>query len=200
MRTRALWLLPALLVSCVTTTAPNRLRFTGEFLNDGALGISVGSNADKTLIAVVSQRYRYGMILPYAEDWEFFREGDALLRGYSGQINVTLQAYTCQEGPEAHLADKRKMIETNLAKSGLKKMELVRYKVEPVLRNELDLGAIDPKYRGASQIHYFVAKRSDGVTYEFHLSVVVGPEERARFDDTRWLKLVAIGFSPTKSP
>lgn len=170
------------------------LRFTGEVVIDEALGISVAPDPGKKVIGVLSSRYRYALVLPYAEDWEFFREGRALLRGHSGPVNLTLSAFETDEKPEAHLAEKRHLLETTPAGRGITRMETASFKGERVLRSEVDGGSFSSEFRGVTIVHYFVAKAANGVLYELHLSVTVDPRKGEAFDDTRWLQFVALGF------
>ena len=166
------------------TAKEKSLRFKGDVVVDDALGISVAPDEKKKVIGVLSSRYRYMLLLPYAEDWEFFREGQALLRGNSGLVNLTVSAYETDEKPEAHLAEKRQLLETTPAGRGITKMETVSFKGQQVLRNEVDGGSYSSKFRGVTVVHYFVAKAAKGVLYELHLSVTVDPR-RARRSTTR---------------
>jgi hypothetical protein len=171
------------------------LRFRGEFAVDEKLGIAVNASDDKRAIIVLSEPYGYSVILPYAEDWEFFREKGALIRGHSGLVNLTVAAYETKEKPEALLAERKRQLETTKAGTGIKRMEIVSFKGRQVLRNEVDGGAFAPEFRGTTVVHYFGAKGEKGVVYELHLSVVVDPKKRERFDDRAWLQYVALGFN-----
>ena len=171
------------------------LRFKGELVTDEALGITVDADPAKTLVVVLSPRHRYGLVLPFAEDWEFFQEGQALLRGHSGLVNLTLAAFETDEKPEAHLQEKRKLLEAPPAGKGITRMEMVSFKGQQVLRNEVDGGSFSSEFRGVTIVHYFVAKAAQGVLYELHLSVVVDPKKRAAFDDKAWLQYAVVGFN-----
>lgn len=170
------------------------LRFQGAVVADDALGISVAPDDAKKLVAVRSTRYRYGLVLPYAEDWEFFRDGPALLRGHSGLVNLTLTAFETEEKPDAHIEEKRQLLETTPAGKGITKMETVSFKGQQVLRNEVDGGSYSSELRGVTIVHYFVAKAAKGVLYELHLSVIVDPGKGVAIDDQTWLQYLALGF------
>ncbi len=152
------------------------------------------------LVAVLSERYRYGLILPYAKDWTFFREEHALLRGNSGVWNLTLAAWETDEKPADHLAEKEKLLRTTPAGKGITKMETRSWKGEQVLRNEVDAGAFDKNFRGVTVVHYIVAKSAKGVLYELHLSVVVDPRKPAAFVDKDWMNYAAVGFNVGDPP
>ena len=146
------------------------LRFTGAFVVDDDLGISVGADEKKRLIAVLSPRFRSGL-------W-----------------NLTLSAWDSHETPAEHVAEKKKLLETGPAGKGMKKMETLSWKGQQVLRNEVDGGAFDERFKGVTIVHYFVAKSAKGVLYELHLSVVVDPKKRDAFVDADWVNYAAVGF------
>ncbi len=195
MKKLALLALAALLLAPSAGIAKEKtVRFKGAFVADDELGISVAPDGQKKLVAVLSPRYRYGLVLPYSAEWEFFREGEALLRGHSGLWNLTLAAWQMDEKPEDHLAEKKKLLETTPAGKGITKMEVVSWKGQQVLRNEVDGGAFDESYRGVTVVHYFSMKSAKGVLYELHLSVVVDPKKKDAFVDADWMNYAALGF------
>lgn len=182
------------LVPALATAKEKVVRFRGAYVVDEDLGISVAGDEKEKLVAVLSPRYRYGLVLPYAKDWEFSREEHALLRGHSGLWNLTLAAWKTDEKPEDHLAEKKKLLETTPAGKGVKKLEVVPWKGARVLRDEVDGGAFDPKFKGVTVVHYFATKAAKGVLYELHLSVVVDPKHRDAFVDRDWMNYAAVGF------
>ena len=195
MRKLALVLLAGLaLLPAVGGAQPEVVRFTGATVSDEDLGIAVSGDREYGLVGVVSPRYRYALVLPWATDWKFYREGRALLRGNSGPWNLTVTAWETDEKPADHLVEKREFLEKNPAGRGIKKMEILSWKNERVLRNEVDASELDSTFKGVVVVHYFAAKSAKGVLYELHLSVVVSPQERGAFVDEDWMNYAAVGF------
>jgi len=193
MRTRTFLGLSALLVAASAAAGERSVRFTGKDLADDRLGILVGGTDAKDLVAVVSPRFHYGLILPWG-DWEFSRTEDSLLTGHSGLVNLTLEGFRSSETPEATLAARRKWLETTPAGRGIRRMELVSFEGQKVLRNEVDGGAFAKELAGATVVHYFAARAWKDDLFVLHLSVVVPPGKEKAFDDERYLRYVAVGF------
>ncbi len=185
----------ALLAPAPGAAKERTLRFKGELVIDDELGISVGPDERKQLIAVLSPRFRYALVLPYSRDWEFSREQGALLRGRAGLWNLTVAAWETDEKPDDHLAETRRRLEASPAGKGITKMETVSFKGQRVLRNEVDGGSFSREFRGVTVVHYFAAKAANGVLYELHLSVVVDPKKRDAFVDKDWLGYATVGFN-----
>ena len=193
MRTRWILGLSILFFAAGAAAGERTVRFTGEDLSDEHLGILVGGDDDRKHVAVLSPRFHYGMTLPYGE-WEFSRTEDSLLTGHSGLVNLTLQGFRSDETPEAHLAARRKRLETTPAGKGIRKMAIVSSGGQKVLRNEVDAGAFAKEFEGATIVHYFAAKAWKNELFVLHLSVVVPPGGRKDFEDERYLGYLTRGF------
>jgi hypothetical protein len=201
MKTAAIVALLALgLLPAAAAGGERPFRYRGGFVEDETLRIAVNASDDKRAIVVLSQAYGYAAILPYAEDWEFWSEDGALLRGNSGPVNLTITAYRSKEPPEALLAARKRHLETTEAGKGIRRMEIVSFKGRKVLRNEVDGGTFDPRFRGATVVHYFSARGEKGVVFLLHLSVVLDPKRREGFDDKEWLGYAALGFNAVAPP
>jgi len=170
-RLAPLTLVSALLACAQNSAAPS----SGEHVKvDERNGLIQYWQEGKKGLVLSSTRFGFTVALPYSEHWQFTSDDTQPLRGNAGPYNVTVEIVSASEPPARYL---RSWMNNLVARTpGIVTAQILDTENGPLLRADQDVAQMPggEQFRGAHQLHLFVAREARGALYTLHFSMI-GP-------------------------